>query len=167
MTKKRLFEVLREILKNSRLSDRQIARRLACSQPTITRTRKHLEEQGYIKSYTVVPDFAKMGYQILAFTFFRMKSYPSAREAEEIVRRASEWVGNRNNVVFAADGQGLRGKDVVVMSFHKNYPEYADFMRSLAVDWSQMVTDFESFMVSIGTGYKMKPLDLKYLAYDE
>lgn len=167
MTKERFFEVIKEMLKNSRLSDRQIAKRLDCSQPTITRTRKRLEEQGYIKSYTIVPNFAKMGYQILAFTFFRMKSYPNAEDTEEIVQRASEWVSSRNNVIFAADGQGLRGKDIVILSFHKNYPEYADFMRTLAVDWAQLVADFESFMVSIGTGYKMKPLDLKYLAYDE
>lgn len=167
MHRKRLLGVLAEMLKNSRLSDREMAKRLECSQPTITRARRRLEEQGYIKSYTIIPDFAKMGYQILAFTFFRMKSYPNASEAEKVVLRASEWVGKRPNVIFAADGQGLRGKDIVIISFHKDYPEYADFMRTLAVDWGQIVTDTESFMVSIGTGYKMKPLDLKYLAYDE
>lgn len=167
MKEKRLSGVLREMLKNSRLSDREMARRLGTSQPTITRMRKRLEKRGYTRSYMIIPDFAKMGYQILAFTFMKMKSCPTVEKAEAIVQRAAEWVGKHHNVIFAADSEGLWGKDIFIMSFHRNYPKYADFMRTFALEWGQIVSGFESFMVSIGAGYKMKPLDLRYLAYDE
>jgi len=51
-----------------------------------------------------VPDFVKMGYGILAFTFSKVKTYPSAEEAKGIIKKASEWAMKRHNVIFSADG---------------------------------------------------------------
>lgn len=167
MGKNNLFVVLRELLKNSKKSDREMSRLLGVSQATISRTRARLEKEGYIRTYTVIPNFEKLGYEILAFTFTKMKSYPKPEEAQKIVQSAAEWVGKHHNVIFAADGEGLGAKDVVMISFHKNYGRYADFMRKYALEWGHIISDFESFIVSLGTGYKMKLLDLKYLADDE
>ncbi len=152
------------MLRNSKRSDREIAKTLNVSQPTVTRTRAYLEKE-YIKTYTVIPDFVKLGYQILAFTFVKMKTYPSMTDAANIVQRAAEWTSRHPNVVFAADGEGF-GKDIIMMSFHKNYALYSDFMRTFAMDWGEHLGEFGSFLVSIGSGFKMKPFDLKYLADD-
>ena len=54
-----------------------------------------------------------------------------------------------------------------MISLHKNYSRYANFMRSYAMDWGHIIAEFESFNVSLGSGFKMKPLDLKYLADDK
>ncbi|MFQ6068244.1 MAG: Lrp/AsnC family transcriptional regulator [Candidatus Bathyarchaeia archaeon] len=164
MKKQKLLRLLKELLKNSKRSDREIANILGVSQPTISRTRARLEKE-YIKTYTVIPDFAKLGYQILAFTFVKMKSYPSTEEAEKIVQQTTQWTSKHPNVIFAADGEGL-GKDIVMMSFHKNYSMYADFMRTFAMDWGRNINEFGSFLVSINSGFNMKSLDLKYLADD-
>lgn len=164
MKEQKLLRLLKEMLRNSKRSDREIARILGVSQPTITRTRAQLEKE-YIKTYTVIPDFAKLSYQILAFTFIKIKSYPSADEAEKIVQHAAEWTNEHPNIIFAADGEGC-GKDIIMVSFHKNYSRYSDFMRTFALNWGNIVSDFESFLVSIKSGYKMKPFDLKYLADD-
>ena len=75
------------MIKNSRVSDRELARLLQVSQPTVTRMRGRLEKEGYIKTYTVIPDFTKMGYQILAFTFSKLRSYPTTEEAVDIIQR--------------------------------------------------------------------------------
>jgi DNA-binding Lrp family transcriptional regulator len=48
-------------MKNSRKSDRQLARAIGTSQPTVTRIRSRLEKEGYIKEYTMIPDFGKLG----------------------------------------------------------------------------------------------------------
>lgn len=162
-----MFELLRQMLKNSKKSDREIAKHLGLSQATISRLRTRLEKEGYIKTYTVVPDFVKLGYEILSFTFTKMKSYPTQEEAQKMVQHGKEWVGKHSNVIFASDGEGLGGKDVIMISFHKNYSRYADFMRSYAMDWGHIIAEFESFIVSLGSGFKMKPLDLKYLADDK
>lgn len=167
MKSEKLLRLVKELLKNSKRSDREIAKRLGLSQATITRTRAQLQKEGYIKTFTVIPDFVKLGYEILAFTFSKMKSYPTTEETAKIAQRAREWVDKHPNIIFSADGQGLGGKDVMMMSFHKNYSRYADFMRAYAMDWGQVISEFESFVVSLGSGYKLKPLDLKYLAEDE
>lgn len=164
MKQQKLLKLLKEMLRNSKRSDREIARNLGVSQPTVTRTRARLEKE-YIKTYTVVPNFEKLGYQILAFTFIKMKSYPKAAEAEKMVKRVAEWTNKYPNVIFAADGEGF-GRDIVTVSFHKNYALYTDFMRSFAMDWGDVISELGSFLVSIDSGFKMKPFDLKYLADD-
>jgi len=164
MKQQKLLRLLREMLKDSKRSDREIAKRLGVSQPTVTRTRAQLEKD-YIRTYTVVPDFVKLGYQILAFTFLKMKSYPSKEEANKILRKGKEWTHKHPNVIFASDGEGF-GKDIVMVSFHKDYPSYTDFMRTLAFDWSETVSEFGSFLVSTGSGFEIKPFDLKYLTDD-
>lgn len=157
---------MRLLLKNSKRSDRALAKELGVSQPTITRMRSRLEKSGYIKTYTIIPDFRKLGYRMLAFTFVKMKYYPTQEEANKVLEEATEWVRRRPNVIFAADGQGLGGKDVTIVSFHKNYSLYTDFMRSFALDWGRIVSHFESFTVDVASKFRMKPLDLRYLAED-
>jgi len=164
MKKQKLIRLLREMLRNSKRSDRELAKILGVSQPTVSRTRARIEKE-YIKTYTVIPDFEKLGYQILAFTFTKLKAYPSSEEVEKIAELAAEWTNEHPNVIFAADGEGLE-KDLVMISFHKDYARYSDFMRTYAMDWGQIVNNFNSFLVSLGSGFKLKPLDLKYLADD-
>jgi len=164
MKREKLLRLLKEMIRNSKRSDREIARNLGVSQPTVTRTRARLEKE-YIRTYTVIPDFAKLGYQILAFTFLKMKSYPSTEEVGSIMQRATEWTSKHPNIIFAADGEGF-GSDIIMMSFHKNYVLYSKFMRIFAMDWGKIMSDFDSFLVSIGSGFKIKAFDLKYLADD-
>jgi DNA-binding Lrp family transcriptional regulator len=166
MSEQKLLRLLRELLKNSRRSDREIAKLFGSSQPTVSRMRGQLDKKDYIKTYTVIPDFAKLGYEIMAFTFAKLKYYPSSEETNKIVKNAQEWVKKRPNVIFAADGEGL-ASDIAMISFHKNYSKYADFMRLFAMDWGETISGFQSFIVSLDSGFKMKPFDLKYLADDE
>lgn len=61
-------KLLFELLKNSKRSDRELAKVLGVSQPTITRRRKELEKTA-IEEYTIIPKWEKFGYEIAAFTF--------------------------------------------------------------------------------------------------
>ncbi len=166
MKEQKLLRLLRELLKNSRRSDRDIAKLFGSSQPTISRMRNQLDKKGYIRTYTVIPDFAKLGYEILAFTFAKLKVYPSKEESQKIVKGAQEWVNKQPNVIFSADGEGL-ASDIIMISFHRNYSKYADFMRSYAMDWGEIISGFQSFIVSLDSGFKLKTFDLKYLAGDK
>ena len=163
MRKNKEILVLRELLRNSKRSDRELGKILKTSQPTVTRTRKILEKK-IIQTYTVVPDFTKIGYEMIAFTFAKSKTH-QREDTEKMLHRAKEWTAKRPNVVMASDGEGL-GKDTVIVSVHRNYSEYANFMRSFAVDWADYVGDFQSFIVSLRDRLAIKPFDLKYLADD-
>jgi DNA-binding Lrp family transcriptional regulator len=162
MKTQKLLRLVSEMLKNSKKSDRELAGILGVSQPTVSRTRARIEKE-YIKTYTIIPHFEKLGYQIMAFTFAKTK-YNQDLDVE-ISQKSKDWLAKRPNVIFGAGGEGL-GKDVVMISFHKNYSEYAKFMHSFAIDWRDCLDDFESFLVSMGAEYKLRDFDLKYLAED-
>ena len=61
-----------ELIKNSRRSDRELARELGTSQPTITRIRSKLEKEGKIREYTMIPDYVSLGFQMMSITFFTL-----------------------------------------------------------------------------------------------
>lgn len=46
--------IISELMKNSRRSDRELAKAIGVSQPTISRTIKRLEKEGYIREYTMI-----------------------------------------------------------------------------------------------------------------
>jgi DNA-binding Lrp family transcriptional regulator len=152
------------MLKNSKKSDRELAGILGVSQPTVSRTRARIEKE-YINTYTIIPDFQKLGYQIMAFTLAKTKTYSEAATATKMMQKAKEWVAKRPNIIFASDGEGF-GKDLVITSFHKNYSAYAEFMRAFTIDLGTALNNVESFLVSIGSGYTLREFDLKYLADD-
>ena len=53
------LKVIIELLKNSRRSDRELSKAIGVSQPTVSRTIDKLKKQGYIKEFTIIPDFKK------------------------------------------------------------------------------------------------------------
>jgi Lrp/AsnC family transcriptional regulator for asnA, asnC and gidA len=68
------LKLVSELMKNSRRSDRDLAKAIGVSQPTVTRTRSRLEREGIIREYTMIPDFGKLGYKIMALTFALSRS---------------------------------------------------------------------------------------------
>jgi len=162
MKEEKLVKLLKELIRNSRRSDWELAKTLKVSQPTVTRNRKLAES--YVRSYTIVPEFQKIGYEIFAITFAKAKTYDK-KEIETKLEVQKKWVMQHPNVFFASDGEGL-GKDAVILSLHKNYSKYADFMREFTINFAEFISDVQSFIVSLKTGMIIKPFDLKYLAED-
>ena len=94
MPKQKMIDLLYELMKNSRRSDRQLAKAVGVSQPTITRMRKTLEKKGYIHGYTLVPALDKIGFEIMAFNFL------SADITEDFVKKIREWTVKSHKVIF-------------------------------------------------------------------
>jgi len=164
MKEKNTVRLLLEMMKNSRRSDRDLAKVLGVSQPTVTRTRQRLEKE-YIRTYTLVPFLEKIGYEIIAFTFFKSKTYEK-NETEKMTINTKGWYDKHPNVIFAAEGEGF-GKDAVIISLHRNYSSYADFMRQFTADWANFAIDLQSFLVSVKNGGQMKTFDLRHVAEDK
>ena len=55
------LKILSELMKNARISDRELAKKIGVSQPTVSRIRSRLEKEGYIRGYTVLPNLRKLG----------------------------------------------------------------------------------------------------------
>lgn len=153
-------KLLFELVKNSKKSDRMLAKVLGVSQPTVTRTRRRLEKEAKIREYTAILDWAKIGYEILAFTFVNT----SVSEDEEIEKKAKEWTKKRHEIVLASGGEGM-GMNGVMVSLHKDYTEFLDFLSEFRKEWSDALKEVSSFAVSLKTEETSmaKPFSFKYL----
>jgi DNA-binding Lrp family transcriptional regulator len=150
--------LLHELIKGARRSDRELAKVLRISQPTITRKRRRLEGEGFIREYTIIPDLAKLGYEIVAFTFLAFTEAKS-----ELLDKAREWARKQPNIVFAGDGEGL-GMNSMFVSVHKNYASFSNLITRLRQDWQPNLKDAQSFILSVDRPeLTVKPFSFRYL----
>lgn len=158
------WKVLSELMKNAKISDRELAKKIGSSQPTITRTRRKLEKEGYIREYTVIPNFRKLGYEILAVTLFKYKK----RFDAEKIKKAKKILGESFKegpfeIIMAERGLG-GGYNAIMMSIHRDYESFMGLM-----SWAQQFYDlelgeFESFLVNLAGQVRYRPLTLSSLA---
>ncbi len=121
--------LIAELMKNSRRSDRELARVTGVAQPTVSRTIKKLEHAGIIKEYTIVPDFQKLGYEIMGITTAKIRTEPSKEELEKIRKVASELDKNNPSAsLMAVSGLG-RKSDRAFITFYKDYSDYTRAMK--------------------------------------
>ncbi len=155
MMKKRMLKLLFELMKNAKRSDREIAKIIGVSQPTITRMRQRLEKTAIV-DYTVIPDWTELGFEIMALTLIKAKGSSTINE------KAKKWAMNNPNIVFAAGGEGI-GMDYSIISFHNNYSEFSTFIDTLKSEWAENLQDTQSFLMTTSEKRTIKPLSLKYL----
>jgi DNA-binding Lrp family transcriptional regulator len=116
-------KILFELIKNARRSDRELAKILNVSQPTVTRKRANIEKD-FIDGYTAIPRWEKIGFEIVAFTFVKHNiKFAKPKERDETFRQVKEWMMKQPNAIFAIEGQGM-GWDGIFVSFHKNYSDF-------------------------------------------
>jgi DNA-binding Lrp family transcriptional regulator len=155
MMKKRMLKLLFELMKNAKRSDREIAKIIGVSQPTITRMRQRLEKTAIV-DYTVIPDWKELGFEIMALTLIKAKA------TSQVTENAKNWAMSNANVIFAAGGEGM-GMDYSVISFHTNFSNYSKFVDGLKEQLAEDLQDVQSFLMATGEERIVKPLSLKYL----
>jgi DNA-binding Lrp family transcriptional regulator len=155
MMKKRMLKLLFELMKNAKRSDREIAKIIGVSQPTITRMRQRLEKTAIV-DYTVIPNWIELGFEIMAMTYIKAKG------STLVTEKAKKWATANPNIVFAAGGEGM-GMDYSILSFHKNYTEFSNFINALKSEWAENLQDTQSFLMTTSEERILKPLSLKYL----
>jgi DNA-binding Lrp family transcriptional regulator len=155
----KMRRLLSELLKDSRRSDRELAKVLGISQPTVTRMRNKLIEEGVIQEFTVIPNFAKMEYEIMAVTIAKAKVTLTPDEQE----KAKKLVLENPQVIFVASAEGM-GRNGVMISLHKDYAEYCDFMNNLEFDSGSYMEKVDTMLISLVPSAVVKPLSLANLA---
>jgi DNA-binding Lrp family transcriptional regulator len=153
------LKLLCELLRNSRTSDRELARLIGVSQPTVTRTRVKLEKEGVIE-YGGVPNLGKLGFEILALTFAKEKS---EGYHDTNVPNAKRFINDHPNLIFVSTGRGSIS-DHIVVSVHKNYSDYARCMHEIKEGWAKNMTITDSFIISLITDNVLRTITFKYLA---
>jgi DNA-binding Lrp family transcriptional regulator len=157
------YKLLFELMKDSHRSDRQLAKALGVSQPTVTRRRAILEEN-FIEGYTIIPKLGMIGFEVAAFTFLKSKlKQKTGQERDEALKKLKEWYMKQPNVLLVHDGRGM-GWDAVCVSMHKSFSDFAEFIRAQDSELSDFIIESQTFHADLKPGIPIKPFHLKYLA---
>jgi DNA-binding Lrp family transcriptional regulator len=149
--KKNEKRVFIELLKGGRIPDKHIAKSLDIAQPTVTRIRQKLEKQKYITSYVPDVDLEKIGVNLVVLTLFTILDFT---KAERIKKSVLPYLNRIPQVVFLAEGEGLRGKTSMILSMHKNYDDYQNMILDLRQKFGKFVDGIEQFIISSDRIYK-------------
>jgi len=158
------YEILFALMKNSKTSDRKLAKEIGVSQPTVTRRRSMLEKEGYI-SYSGIPNFPKMGLKIMAFNFLSWNAEGeelSAARSKDFMDKAASFVKKNSNVIFASTGSGM-GMGRVSISMHKSYADHVSFIKGLQAEWGHYIAKRDVFLVSLESDNVVKQLSFDHL----
>jgi DNA-binding Lrp family transcriptional regulator len=156
MKQENLVKLLFELIKNSKRSDRDLAKILDISQPTVTRLRNNLEKEA-IRQYTAIPDLSYIGFDLIAFIFSSTKEL-----VHPLWDKAKEWSKEQPNIVFVSTGQGIDA-DALIVSVHKDYADFVKFYHIFRRDWGKFLDNFKVFLISISGSIIMKPFTFNYL----
>jgi len=152
------LRLIAELMKNSRRSDRDLARALGISQPTVSRMRERLEKRGIIREYTMIPDLRALGYQIMASTRFEISEKPFAGREE-----ARQMMINTYPAIIAVEGQNDKWNRLSV-NFYQNYTEYSKattFLRRVPLINADNI---DTFLVDLNDKRSFRFLSLSALA---
>lgn len=111
-------------------SDRAISKILGVSNTTLSRRRRKLEQEGYIKEYTLIPNLHKMGLEVIVFSFSSTSEVVTptqSKEAQELIRKYPE-------VLCVLEDQGLSGTNWVGITVHKNYDGFIELTQKVQKD---------------------------------
>ena len=156
-------KLVSELMKNCRRSDRKLAKVLGVSQPTVTRTLHKLEKEGIIKEYTIVPDFRKLGYTLLAVTFVKLKQYLSQDEIEKARESARASIKSNLNFFMLERGIGM-GRDGVFLSLHEDYTSFTEHGKRLTQFDTLEIFDTQSFLINLEDEIRYRSLTFSTLA---
>jgi len=156
------LRVLSELMKDSKRADRELAKLLGVSQPTVSRIRPGLEKRSCIKEYTTIPDFKKLGYEILAITLVKLKKL--SREQTERTRKMTLGIMEKApfEIIMAEREMGL--EYAVVISYHKDYSDYLGLLQWLRKSEVMQVSEINSYIISLADLVRYRPLTFRTLA---
>ena len=157
------LRLISELMKNSRRSDRELARIMGVSQSTVTRARIRLEKTGVIREYTMIPDFCALGYNIMGATRFELRGKPIDERTKE----------TRQTVIDAEDSprvnlmavEGLSGdKNRMFVNFYESYSGYDEAMKLLKQVRVVNFDRIDTFLVDLNSKRNYRILSMSAIA---
>ncbi|MBS7620019.1 Lrp/AsnC family transcriptional regulator [Candidatus Bathyarchaeota archaeon] len=114
-------KLLKELLKNSNRSQRELAKAIGVSTATVISHVQRLESSGVIKNYSVVLDHERLGYELTVITEITVSKGKLLEVEQEIAKIP--------NVCAVYDVTGLT--DAMVIAKFKNRTSLSDFTKKL------------------------------------
>ena len=115
--------ILKELKLNARLTNQQLAKRVALSPSPCLRRVRNLEKSGVIKGYTTVVDLASLGYTITVMINIRLEKH-----SQSIVKAFESGVKTLDEVVTCYFISG--SNDYLLQVVTKDLKTYENFVRN-------------------------------------
>lgn len=158
------LSVISELMKNSRISNKELSKRIGVSQSVVARAHARLKKEGFIQEYTIVPNFPKLGFTILSLTFVRLDRFLTNEEigaSKELISKTLKAMPLR--VVMLERGTGM-DSDGVVISYHEDFTAHTKFIDLLKGTGFLKVDEIRSFRVDLKDEVSFVPLTFSLLA---
>lgn len=147
-------------------SDRAISKVLGVNNTTLSRRRKKLEQEGYIKEYTIMPDFNKLGFNIIVVSLTSTNDPVPPQHSEEF----RKFLDKRPEILCILEDQGASEKTWFSISVHKNYDDWLDMLNegqkdSIMIKYRPQHLSIRNFVFRIGRpGTIIKQFSLRNIA---
>jgi DNA-binding Lrp family transcriptional regulator len=158
------IRIIAELMRNSRRSDRELGKSVGVSQPTVSRVIKRLEKEGIIKEYTMIPDFKRLGYQLMGVTFIGTEETVKKEKRTELRNAVAELEEKSPYAsLMAVNGIGLE-KGRMFITLYRSYARYVDALRMTESLPHVDAEGIESFLVDLNDDSNYRLLTLKQVA---
>ena len=114
-------KILENLLKDGRLSGRQMARKIGVSVGTVIAKIRRMEQSGLIKGYSAILDHERLGYELTVVTEITVSKGKLLEMEKEI--------GKNPNVCAVYDVTG--SIDAIAVAKFKNRSELSEFTKGL------------------------------------
>jgi DNA-binding Lrp family transcriptional regulator len=158
------LRLVAELMKNSRRSDRELAKAIGISQPTVSRTIRKLEKEGIIREYTMIPDFSQLGYGIMATMLMKMEEPFNEEKLEKIYEATAKLEKTSPYSALIAVNCVGKEKNRVVIAFYKSYSDYAEAMKITKQLPFADIGSIESYLTDLNDKTNYRVLSLSAIA---
>jgi DNA-binding Lrp family transcriptional regulator len=159
------LRIVAELMKNSRRSDRQLAKVIGVSQPTVTRIRGKLEKSGVIREYTMIPDFTRLGYSVMGATLLDLQSPLGKEQFPEVQKVSAKIEASEPYAALIAVNGLSKDKNRLFIALYKNYSDYVNAMRLVRQVPLVNIDNIESLLVDLNDETNYRVLSLSALAH--
>jgi len=115
------FKILKVLLDDARFSSRQIAKKVGVSVGTVLSRMKKMEDEGFVKGYSVIMDHEKLGYELTVVMEITVSKGRLVEMENEIAKNP--------NVCSVYDVTGLT--DAFIIAKFKSREELGKFTKRL------------------------------------
>jgi DNA-binding Lrp family transcriptional regulator len=158
------IRLIAELMKNSRRSDRELAKVLGVSQPTVSRTVAKLVKEGYIKEFTAIPDFKKIGFQVMSIVLSDVKEKVTQEAVEESRKKIRKEEREKPNaLLFGYSGMGLNSDRASIL-LSRNYAEYSLFLKHAKEHPLVEIGGVQTFLIDLNDETHYMPLTFSQVA---
>jgi DNA-binding Lrp family transcriptional regulator len=142
------LRLVAELLKDSHRSDRELAKAIGVSQPTISRLTERLRKTGIIREYTIIPDFNKLGFHICAITFAYFVTPSDLESMRKLIEEYGKRLSEIPQAVMIERGLGENANGVVI-SLHRDYSDYVSFQNWMKQFIPQSKFELHTFLINL------------------